>query len=71
MSDWRTIDSAPKDGTPFLVWRESNNTVCQVQHFDAFGRDDQVIEPYSGKFWKATHWMPLPSPPGSDHDGSR
>lgn len=66
MADWMPIATAPKDETPFLVWRKSNNTVCQVQRFDSFGRDDQVIEPYSGKFWTATHWMPLPPPPTED-----
>lgn len=60
---WQPIETAPKQD-PFLVWRESNKTVCEVTRFDAFGRDDQVIEPFSGKFWKARYWMPKPAPPG-------
>jgi hypothetical protein len=69
MADWKTIDTAPKDGTWFLAfyprkerkfdqiavarWYE-HSTTEPAQFWDAAEhRDDE--EP--------THWMPLPADP--------
>ena len=65
---WRTIESAPKDGTEILGWGGSGVDVWvfEVQkyhkhprpfwhrlfHGDAY---DRACQP--------THWMPLPEPP--------
>ena len=59
--DWLPIDSAPKD-SEFIVWQESHKRVVTVTRMDAMG-PDAVIEPYAGKWWRATHWRPLPAPP--------
>lgn len=70
MDDWRTIDSAPKDGTPLLLYvRWGGKRYRTVGRWNSHQRAwlseifDTPIRP--------THWMPLPAPPGSDHDGSR
>lgn len=52
---WLAIESAPRDGTPILV-------------FDRSARHDVEIRPADGEWWHRygvgpTHWMPLPSPP--------
>lgn len=60
---WRSIDTAPKDGTPVLVadmnvWMTAATflpcDMCWVEH-TASGL----------KLNDPTHWMPLPAPPGS------
>ena len=79
MSDWRPIETAPKDGTWFLICRADDG-------FDSYevGRFDPMILPEfveageglyrkierKGYEWtgfnnmhRATHWMPLPEPP--------
>lgn len=77
MSEWRTIDSAPKDGTEILgygLWAGEINgtdtipTRCTIQW-------DGGTTDYEGFHWSVTgtdayaawmcptHWMPLPPPP--------
>ena len=61
VSGWRAIDSAPKDGTPVLVW-DGND--CMVSWYHT------VSPEFLGEWYtlaicaeEPTHWMPLPSPP--------
>ena len=63
-SEWRTIDSAPKDGTAIILYGAKGRYKVLVAKWDANWKAWQS-EP--GK-WTAypTHWMPLPAPPGSD-----
>jgi hypothetical protein len=60
MGEWRTIDSAPKDGTRVLV-----DTVLGV--FIAWWDDDyweDAVRTFNGgPPLKPLHWMPLPEPP--------
>ena len=64
---WRPIETAPKDGTPFLAYRPMG---C-MRESSALQRDDGVIWSF-GAFsahestigpLKPTHWMPLPAAP--------
>ena len=68
MSDWRPIETAPKDGTWFLAYVPEFACMAWGPHeFCAWTTD------YSGRsYWCETdtseeiepiHWMPLPSPP--------
>ena len=72
--DWRTIDTAPKDGTVVLIFAAgetgSNNQTVKMAYWDdtdgwteALG--DGYAESWSGTIgnWGVTHWMPLPEPP--------
>lgn len=64
---WRSIDSAPRDGTRILVWPFWSDGLPAEVHWrngltDRTRRWEQVgglhptgVEP--------THWMPLPPPP--------
>lgn len=66
MSEWKTIDSAPKDGTHILL--------APSMEGDRHGsREGFWTEMYGGVwymssvghlngFWRPTHWMPLPEP---------
>lgn len=57
MSEWRSIDTAPKDGTRILVWEHGER--MDVAHFDE-GRWRR------GPWWIGfcpSHWMPLPAEP--------
>lgn len=68
MTEWKTIDSAPKDGTPILTYPH-----YRVTHWAAAeesmsddgcwaGSYDEGFE----RYWclsSVTHWMPLPKPP--------
>ena len=66
---WRPIETAPKDGTTIDLWCayrfETDNLGCRVA--DAFwDEDDQLwrFDQWHEKY-RPTHWMPLPSAPGS------
>ena len=54
-SGWQPIETAPKDGTPILVFDEG--AICIATFADDYWWDNgaMTIPP--------THWMPLPDPP--------
>lgn len=59
---WKTIESAPRDGTPFLVLRENGSMVVGVRH-NLSSRTDEILSKPGGYAQTATHWMPLPEAP--------
>jgi hypothetical protein len=81
VSEWQTIETAPRDGTWFLICREGEdfesyeigcfNPLMQKSYVPAEGGLFRLIEEsyydWRGfnEFHRATHWMPLPSPPTS------
>ena len=65
MSEWQPIETAPKDGTAFLVcspYRYPHTVACvvwePVHQSWACSWDNWPLEAFV-----ATHWMPLPSSP--------
>jgi hypothetical protein len=69
MSEWKTIDTAPIDGSVFLAYykleglSESWQRVRQVfwsASIEDFVFSGRAVRSYSEK---PTHWMPLPEPP--------
>lgn len=76
MSEWRTIDSAPKDGTEILTVGTDSPNVIATRWLSPgpFVRTPDVnyYRP-DGFYWASwsepvgpvnpTHWMPLPAPP--------
>lgn len=61
---WRPMDSAPKDGTPILVWDGSFYGLAQYTDWAASdGPWRSVDDP--GISHQALCWMPLPPPPGT------
>lgn len=63
MTNWRPIETAPKDGAEILGYRESEDDqlVCYWHH--DLGRFVETVEHHFGRF---THWQPLPEPPESE-----
>jgi hypothetical protein len=59
---WRTIDSAPRDGTKILSYDTEGN--IEVIRWST--RDEKWFCPHHNDkgFWHGvTHWMPLLAPP--------
>lgn len=71
MSEWKTIDSAPKDGTTILAFYPLDglsNSWCRVVPVFWASRPQQWIfasRAASGfsAAYLPTHWQPLPEPP--------
>jgi len=65
---WKTIDSAPKDGTCVLVYND-DGCVYAAEYDDYFGKwrfpsaDQHGCGCCSGDGDAPTHWMPLPEKP--------
>lgn len=66
---WRTIDSAPKDGTQILAWWDGKPIItywAKRYHFEGWQAPSMMTVNAADKSaWNPTHWMPLPSAPGS------
>lgn len=79
MSEWQTIDSAPRDGSWYLTCRQSEGVEsyeigCFHPSFDEmfvavggglYRKEKYSMYDYRGfnNHHRATHWMPLPGPP--------
>lgn len=55
---WRTMESAPKDGTRFLAAGQMAWGLVNVVKWRSGGWHSGFIIPYP-----LTHWQPLPAPP--------
>lgn len=81
MTEWRTIDSAPRDGTVILI---SDARYSGYPAFAAYFDSEQELYPWrflnprttdgtgigemQDDVYGPTHWMPLPEPPEPNHD---
>jgi len=64
MTEWRPIETAPRDGTPVLVGINDAGTRVVLVRWQM----DDWRYPFTIRRLKAytpTHWMPLPAPPKS------
>jgi hypothetical protein len=67
MSEWQPIKTAPKDGTPILIWHQSEGT--HMVQWEEVTNDERQKGWCDGWYdigtfcYLATHWMPLPEPP--------
>jgi hypothetical protein len=61
---WYPIESAPKDGTEVLLWIPAENTADIGFWGDSHADETTWIEGRDLSPLAATHWMPLPPPPG-------
>ena len=60
---WQPIETAPKDGTDVLLYREYSTDVGSYSYQE--GRNT-VWACGSFMLHGPTHWMPLPTPPADD-----
>ena len=73
MSDWKPIETAPKDGTPILIYYESPATSKLQWSLDRRSHRFIRIARWNGRVWKLDQsghfrndvfrWQPLPVPP--------
>lgn len=73
--DWQPIETAPQDGTWLLAIMAGTHPDLQAPYTPAVVRwlnDDDFVgwtmdDEVDGtmRFWKPTHWMPLPTPPAA------
>lgn len=60
---WMPIETAPKDGTKFYAIDKYGN-LSLVQWYDnPFGKQNTVINNWTGKWWTVDYWMPNITPP--------
>ncbi|WP_341237917.1 hypothetical protein [uncultured Limnobacter sp.] len=74
MSEWKPIESAPRDGTEFQAWVKSSYHKGWWEPKVRFDRDNLRFEIWGRVDYdednfdfypdtKLTHWMPQPTPP--------
>lgn len=74
MSEWKPIETAPKDGTRILVLTMYGDIECADWYVFTTPRYEGVkddlyrrVEDKTSEGWNCssspTHWMPLPEPP--------
>jgi len=66
MSEWKTMESAPKDGTAILACAANGpHSIIRITWWRR--REDRAGYIGWGEFnkdyWPPTHWMPLPEAP--------
>jgi hypothetical protein len=72
MSEWKPIETAPKNGTRILLGRFKSdcpmNGRCAVDWWSLpeDGRGWIGFGKFNPTYWPPTHWMPLPPPPESN-----
>lgn len=72
MSEWKSIESAPKDGTSILVaWKKSGNMMVVSWENDSEITEDYNWADHEGDCYHKdafSHWMTLPEPPTEKRD---
>lgn len=67
MSEWQSIEAAPRDGSEFLGYHKGHDgyTGDWFALVEYSGDPEWPWADYEGKHPEAflTHWMPLPTPP--------
>lgn len=60
---WRSIETAPKDGTRIIVYRPVANDYIHHVGLDYFSKDLGNVWAKSNSSTPPTLWQPLPEPP--------
>lgn len=77
MSDWRPIETAPRDGKPFVIVKAGDPDSYEVGRYQPMFYDryepveeglyqlikEKLLDWTFNNFHRATHWTPLPEPP--------
>jgi len=69
MTDWQPSETAPKDGTPILIFQPDKNGWLGDESFDdprfaiGYWRPSGGWGNRNSATVRFTHWMPLPAPP--------
>lgn len=62
-ANWRPIESAPRDGTRFMI-RKTTGHICVAFFDDGEWYGDDWYCVHHDEY--ITHWQPLPAPPNDD-----
>jgi hypothetical protein len=57
--EWRPIESAPRDGTEIIAWREVSENSFTCKYIEGIWKFSGGVHMHSGP----DGWMPLPPPP--------
>lgn len=65
MSEWQTIDSAPKDGTEIWAYNGEQARMKWISGdgYALWSWADEILADVDADAVQPTHWMPLPEPP--------
>lgn len=73
MSEWKTIDTAPRDGTKILaICASAYSPEANVAWWSdgwwsyRYEPEEKFCQPL--RYWFPTHWQPLPQPPSKEDD---
>lgn len=70
MSEWQPIETAPKDGTEVLTYREAGlmAVAVWVKYYPIWRGGDESgwVVSDGADLVGVTHWMPLPNPPSAE-----
>ena len=71
---WQPIETAPKDGTYVILVDCDLVTIGKWMNSDALRDEawvgfDSIQSLHKTCVMAPTHWMPLPSPPGTEEEG--
>lgn len=68
---WRSIDSAPKDGTHFMGWSAERGVTEAVYDGDFEDNGEPCwMDYHADDAFRPTYWQPLPSPPVPSQEGA-
>jgi hypothetical protein len=67
--NWQPIETAPKDGTPILGYRDGQMTTVVWKRWGEWAGEWCLVAPgyyAEADDWEPTDWTPLPDPPPED-----
>ena len=67
--DWQPIETAPRDGTPILVWLVKAHLGTRIHVASLRPNISLVGQMFAFDMPEMLLWMPLPPPPAAD-DGN-
>jgi hypothetical protein len=62
-SEWRRIESAPRDETPILAFIPADEVDAAQQHVVRFRDGEWQLVGYEAFRYEPSHWQPLPAGP--------
>lgn len=64
MAEWQPIETAPRNGTPVLLWKASTREHYVAAKLNS-ANGPGWCTPDGFEIFRATHWQPLPEPPAT------
>lgn len=67
MNDWQKMDTAPRDGSPIMLFTDHPEPTKRIEigtYAAADPSEDDSMETWCDSGFTPSHWMPLPVAPG-------